>query len=181
MLIEQSQESSLHWITQIFSGITTILRGTERGNNYFSTDDGAGMNKLILPDRYYTFDAIAEKLKEQDVTLRYDPNTLLSKVETKLPLRLWRLGRLLGFDEKTEISANSSATSTNMININDGLQIISVLCDKINSTKNFFNGNRTQVFWSFCIPSNRSLKGVEQVNLKICKLPNQLKVKILIG
>ena len=44
-----------------------------------------------------------------------------------------------------EISANSSATSTNMININDSLQVISVLCDKINNSKNFFNGNRTQV------------------------------------
>ena len=77
------------------------LRGTERGNNYISTDDGTGMDKLILPDGYYTFDAIAKKLKERNITLTYDPNTLFSKVETKLPLRLWRLGRLLGFDEKT--------------------------------------------------------------------------------
>ena len=42
---------------------------------------------------------------------------------------------LLGFDKGMEISANSSATSTNMINI-DGLQVISVLCDKINDSKN---------------------------------------------
>ena len=58
------------------------LRGTEKGNNYISTDDGSGMDRLILPDGYYTFDAIAEKLKEQDITLSYNPNTLLSKIET---------------------------------------------------------------------------------------------------
>ena len=35
---------------------------------------------------------------------------------------------------------------------------LSVLCDKINSSKNFFNGNHTQVLWSFCTPSDKSLK-----------------------
>ena len=40
------------------------LRGTERGNNYVSTDDGSAMNKLILSDGYYTFNAIADKYKE---------------------------------------------------------------------------------------------------------------------
>ena len=115
----------------------------EKDNNYVYTDDGSGMSKLILPDGFYTFDAIAEKLKERGITLTYDPNTLLSKIETKLPLRFWRLGRLLGIKYEKEILANSSATSINMVNINDGLQIISVICDKVNSTKNFFNGNRT--------------------------------------
>ena len=143
------------------------LRGTERDNNYVYTDDGSGMDKLILPDGYYTFDAIAEKVKEGDITLTYDPNTLLSKIETKLPLRLWRLGRLLGFENEKEILANSSATSTNMVNINDGLQIISVICDKVNSSKNFFNtfnGNRTQVLWSFCTPIEG--KNIDRLSFK---------------
>ena len=103
------------------------LRGTEKDNNYVSTNDGSGINKLVLPDGYYTFDAITEKLKERDITLvTYDPNTLLSKVETKSPLQLWRLRRLLGFEEETDIPANSSATSTNMININDPILIINI-------------------------------------------------------
>ena len=98
------------------------LCGTERENNYISTDDVTGMSKFILPDGYYPFKAIAKKLKERDIILTYNPNTLHSIVETKLPLRLWKLGRLLGSDDKMEISANSSKTSENMININDGLQ-----------------------------------------------------------
>ena len=117
----------------------------EMDNNYVYTDDGSGMSKLNLPDGYYTFDAIVEKLKEQDITQTYDPNTSLSKIETKLPLRLWRLGRLLGFEEGKEISANSSATSTNMVNINDGLQIISVICDEVNSTKNFWKSHTSSL------------------------------------
>ena len=78
---------------------------------------------------------------------------------------------LLGFDKGTEISANTSATSTSMININDGLQVISVLCDKINDNKNFYNGNLKQVLWSFCAPSNRSLKsGTSKYNkLRVSK------------
>ena len=52
------------------------------------------MNKLLLDDGYYTFKEIAKKLKERDITVTYDKNTLHSKVETKLPLKLWRLGRL---------------------------------------------------------------------------------------
>ena len=93
---------------------------------------------IIYINNLFTFIQILQPIRD---------NTLLSKIETKLPLRPWRLGRLLGFEEETEISANSSATSTNMVNINDGLQVISVICDKINSTKNFFNGNRAQVLW----------------------------------
>ena len=109
--------------------------------------------------RNNTFNVLVKELKKQNITLIYDLNTLLSTVETKSALRLRRLGMLLGFHKGTEISANSSATSTNMININDGLTVISVLCDKINDSKNFYNGNRTQALWSFCTPSNRSLKG----------------------
>ena len=105
-MIEQYQENLLHWIWNHDN-----LRETE-GNNYVSTDYRSGMNKLILPNSYYTFYAIVEKLKERDITLTYDRNTLLSKVETKLPLRLWRLGRLLGFEENKEISANSSSATS---------------------------------------------------------------------
>ena len=117
------------------------------------------MNKLLLDDGYYNFKEIAKKLKERDITVTYDKNTLHSKVETKLPLKLWRSGRLLGFGEKTEISANSSKVSENMININDELQTITIICNKVNSSKNFFNGNRTQVLWSFSVPFGKKLKG----------------------
>ena len=116
------------------------------------------MNKLLLDDGYYTFKEIAKKLKERDITVTHDKNTLHSKVETKLPLKLWRLGRLLGFEEKTEISANSSKVSENMININDGLHVIEVKCNKVNNSKNFFDGKRTQTFWSFSAPTEKSLK-----------------------
>ena len=117
------------------------------------------MSKLILDDGYYTFKAIAKKLKEGDITLTYDGNTLHSKVETKLPLRLWRLGRFLGFNNETEISANSSKVSENMININDCLQVTTITCNKANNSKNVFNGKQTQVLWSFSTPSDRKLKG----------------------
>ena len=132
---------------------------SEKENNYISTFDGKDWKRLTFTDRYYTFNALVKELKKQNITLTYDPNSLLSTVETKSALRLRRLEMLLGFDIGMEISAKSSATSTNMININDGLQVISVLCDKINDSKNFFNGKRTQVLWSFCTPSNRSSKG----------------------
>ena len=93
------------------------LRGVARGNNYVSTDDGTGMSKLTLNDGYYTFKEIAKKLKERDITVTYNRNTLYSKVETKL--KLWKLGTLLGFKEGTEIPANSSKISEDIININD--------------------------------------------------------------
>ena len=108
---------------------------SEKENNYISTFDGKDWNRLTFPDGYYTFNALVKELKKQNITLTYDPNTLLSTVETKSALRLRRLGMLLGFDKGIEISANSFATSTNMINIRDGLQVISVLCDKINDSK----------------------------------------------
>ena len=82
------------------------LRKTE-DNNYIYTDDGSRMDKLILPHGYYIFDAISEKLKERDITLTYDPNTLLSKIDAKLLWRFWRLRRLLGFEDEKEILANS--------------------------------------------------------------------------
>ena len=136
------------------------LRGTERGNNYVSTDDGTGMSKLILPDGYYTLKAIVKKLKERDITLTYDPNTL----ETKLTLRLWKLGRLLGFNDKTEISANSSKTSENMININDGLQTITIICSKINNSKKFLMVSKLKSFGHFPLHPIENLK-VVQVSL----------------
>ena len=37
------------------------LRDAELGNNYFSTFDGSGWNKTILPDRFYTVNDITEK------------------------------------------------------------------------------------------------------------------------
>ena len=135
------------------------LRGTEKENYYVSTNDGTGYSKLLFEDGYYTFKEIAKKLKERDITLTYDKNSLKSKVETKLPLKLCNLGKLLGFNDETSIPANSSKVSENMVNINDGLQTVTVMCDKVNSSKNFFNGVRTQVLWTFSVPSEKKLKG----------------------
>ena len=62
----------------------------EKDSNYVSTDDGSGYSKLTLNDGYYTFKAIVKKLKEKDINLTYDKNTLKSKVETKFPLKLFK-------------------------------------------------------------------------------------------
>ena len=131
-----------------------------------STDDGTGMNKLILPNGYYTFKAIAKKLKERDIILIYDPNTLHSTVQTKLPLRLWRLGRLLCFDDKTEITANSSKTSESMININDCLQTITIICNKVNSSKNILMVIELTFYGHSLFQVTEGLK-VIQVSLRI--------------
>ena len=112
-----------------------------------------------MEDGYYTFKGIVKVLKKKDITITYDKNTLKSKVETKYPLKLWKLGKLLGFKEGTEIAANSSKVSENIINIADGLQTITIICDRVNSSKNFFNGVRTQVLCALTIPSNVKLKG----------------------
>ena len=97
---------------------------SEKENNYISTFDGKDWNRLTFPDGYYTFNALVKELKKRNITLTYDPNTLLSTVETKSALRLRRLGMLLGFD-----------------------------------SKNFFNGKRTQVLWSFCTPNIWNIGG----------------------
>ena len=121
----------------------------DKGNDYFSINDGSGYSKITLEDRYYTSKELVKKLKEKD------KNTLKNKVETKFPLKLRKLGKLLEFSEGTEISANSSKVGENIININDGLQTISIIIDKVNSSKNFFNGFRTQVLCTLSIPSDK--------------------------
>ena len=68
---------------------------SERENNYISTFNGKDWNRIIFPDGYYTFNALVKELKKQNITLTYDPNTLLNTVETKSALRLRRLGMLL--------------------------------------------------------------------------------------
>ena len=131
----------------------------DKGNDYISTNDGSGFSKMILDSGYYTFKEIAKVLKKKDITLTYDKNTLHSKVETKLPLRLWKLGKLLGFKDGTVISTNSSKVSESIINMNDGFQTVTIMCNRINSSQNFFNGNRTEVLWTLSIPSDKRLKG----------------------
>ena len=90
-----------------------------------------------LPDGYSTFDNIAEKLKEKDIVLTYDPNTLKSTIQTKHKIGLLELRKLLGFFERKELDANKTKTSPGKINVNDGLNVVTISCDVMKSERNF--------------------------------------------
>ena len=73
--------------------------------------------------------------------------------------------------ERTDIAAGSSKTSPMRININNGLDLVTISCVKIKSERNFFNGFRNQSLNSFPITTFGLLKGSssDYVNLNVIK------------
>ena len=136
-------------ITTIFVQDTCNDKITCRGNTV--KFEGGYWTFSMIKDRF-TYELGTRLLKAN----KYDSTCSL---EVDGEINLLKFGKLLGFDEDTQIAVNDILTSPNRVEINRGLRHISVSCNLVSSDNNInCKGGRSTVISSLPITTTQSLK-----------------------
>ena len=122
------------------------------------TDWSGAQTALQFGMGYWTFHMISERFTKEGVSLKKNRhnNTCRIHCETH-SLNLGSSGLLLGFKKDTIIQRKVYKDS-NEVNVNMGLKFVSVGCDIVNPSKNFYtNGERSKTIAIFPITTEKPL------------------------
>ena len=114
---------------------------------------------VAFEEGYWTFNMIAERLAESGITLeRHMHDNRCSILSPKKRLDLYHFGPLLGFEENTIIPKNTKTKSPSVVDINRGLEYITIGCNCVNTDRNFDTyGNPSRVFARIPVTTEQSL------------------------
>lgn len=127
-----------------------------------------GGRVLTVPEGYYAFDELTEEINRvskaegivTDVEFRsYGTTGKCDATPGGGPMKLVRLGALLGFGEERVLEKDVATMSDGVVNINSDLRYIQIFCDIVDRYKNVDElGFNSRVIASIPIPDER-LKG----------------------
>ena len=107
---------------------------------------------------YWTFNMIAEHLAESGITLERHMHDNRCSILSPKKLNLYHFGPLLGFEENAIIPKNTKTKSPSVVDINCGLQCITIGCNCVNTDRNFDTyGNPSRVFARIPVTTEQSL------------------------
>ena len=113
---------------------------------------------VTFEEGYWSFNMISEKLAENNNQLernRYD-NTC--KIRSPSQINLLNFGYFLGLPVNTIIQANTSTNSPSNVDVNLGLQYVTVGCNCVDTDRNFDSiGKRSKVIATIPVTSEQSL------------------------
>ena len=101
---------------------------------------------------------ISERLSESNIQLKRNRYDNTCKIRSTKQLNLLNFGPLLGFPVNTVKQANTWTNSPSNVDVNLGLQYVTVGCDCVDTDRNFdSNGRRSKVITTIPITSEQSL------------------------
>ena len=101
---------------------------------------------------------IAEHLAESNITLESHMHDNRCSILSPKKLNLYHFGPSLGFPENTIIPKNTKTKSSSVVDINRGLQYITIGCNCVNTDRNFdTDGNPSRVFARIPVTTEQSL------------------------
>ena len=106
-----------------------------------------GTATKTLNPGYWDFQLLKEHL-ETDLELEmnvYDNTCRIKNKSTTENVNLKKLGKLLGFPENHELTADKTEQSPNAVDVNHGLKYLQVECDFIDEVKNSWKGGDSTV------------------------------------
>ena len=123
----------------------------------FITVDG---NRVEFKHGYWNFGDIKTELKKEGVTIVKECVTGKCVVSVNDGTYFKTLGVLLGLNNYTNMTAGSTITSPNIVDVNRGLRSLDVKCNIVDKSKNIDNkGEYSNVIASLPIPTDKTLKG----------------------
>ena len=123
----------------------------------FITVDG---NRVEFKHGYWNFEDLKTELKKEGVTIVRECVTGKCVVSVDDGTYFKTLGVLLGLDNYTNMTAGSTITSHNMVDVNRGLRSLDISCNIVDKSKNIDNkGLYSDVIASLPIPTDKTLKG----------------------
>lgn len=145
----------------VFWDYDNVVSGVNDTINYSDKD-------LTVPQGYYAFEELAAEMNRvakaegiaTDIEFRSHGTTGKCDVMPGGgPLKMKKMGELLGFDEGVEISKDEVAPSDKVVNINSDLRYIQIFCDIVDRYKNVDeSGRNSRLLATVAIPDER-LKG----------------------
>ena len=114
---------------------------------------------VAFEEGYWTFNMIAEHLAESGIRLeRHMLDNRCSILSSKKKLYLYHFGPLLGFPENAIIPKNTKTKSSSVVDINRGLEYITIGCNCVNIDRNFDTyGNPSRAFARIPVTTEQSL------------------------
>ena len=107
---------------------------------------------VAFEEGYWTFNMIAEHLAESNITLERHIHDNRCSILSPKKLNLYHFGPLLGFPKNTKTKSSS------VVDINRGLQYITIGCNCVNTDRNFdTDGNPSRVFARIPVTTEQSL------------------------
>ena len=123
----------------------------------FITVDG---NRVEFKHGYWSFEDIEAELKKEGVTIVRECVTGKCIVSVDDVTYFKTLGVVLGLNDYTNLTAGTTLTSPNMVDINRGFKSLDIKCNIVNKSKNINNdGKYSDVIASLPIPTDKTLKG----------------------
>ena len=123
----------------------------------FNTVDG---NRVEFKHGYWSFEDIGVELKKEGVSIVRECVTGKCIVSVNDVTYFKSLGVLLGLNDDTNMTAGTTLTSPNIVNINRGLRSLDIKCNIVDKSKNINDdGKYSDVIASLPIPTDKTLKG----------------------
>ena len=124
-----------------------------------------GSVEVELGEGYWDFEQIKNRLagEKLELTMNVHDNTCDIVNKTKSKVNLKKFGKLLGFPENKELSADESIThkSPKPVDVNHGLRYLIVTCDLVDKSKNMdLDGVKSDVLAFLPVTRLNMLKGV---------------------
>ena len=117
-------------------------------------------NRVEFKHGYWNFEDLKTELKKEGVTIVRECVTGKCVVSVDDGTYFKTLGVLLGLDNYTNMTAGSTITSHNMVDVNRGLRSLDISCNIVDKSKNIDNkGLYSDVIASLPIPTDKTLKG----------------------
>ena len=131
-------------------------------NNVFTSQNETftyDRRNISINPGYWTFDMLVKKFKSiGKITLTKTSENGKCVIESDEDMNLKNLGLLLGFTKNKVIEKNTSVRSDSVVDINHGLHYITICCDAVDKSKNFYEGKRSCMITSLPIPTNQTLQ-----------------------
>ena len=142
----------------VFWSFNNILTGV---NDVVEDADNPGTQITRLKQGYWSFRDIQSEFKSKGITLLGDPHSSKCSVKsTKKPLKMGKLGVLLGFAENHTFVKDDWNHSPNKVQINHGLKYLKINVDACNEDQVYGeDGRRSRMITTLDIDTSQPLFG----------------------
>ena len=129
------------------------------GDNDFIAVDG---DRVEFIRGYYCFKELEKRLKKKGVAIVKEPTNEKCVITANDVTYFKSFGLLLGLEKFTNMAADTTIMSPNIVDINRGLKYMRIKCGIVDRSKNIDDdGNYSDVLVNLPIPSNKTLVGTQ--------------------
>ena len=141
---------------RVYWEFKNVLKGANDSINTIT--GGVNIDPITFGERYWSFNMISERLGESNVQLERNRHDNTCKIRSAKQLNLLNFGPLLGFPVNKVIQPNAWTNSSSHVDVNLGLQYVTVACNSVDADRNFdSNGRRSKVIATVPVTSEQSL------------------------